>query len=86
MADASQILSRIEQGDPSATDQLLPLVYNELRELAAAKLAHEKPGHTLRDTALVDAHYLRLVGHGQQAGSWDKRGHFMILHQRPKSR
>ena len=61
MTNVTQILSRIEQGDVSATEQLLPLVYHELRKLAAAKLAHEKPGHTLQATALVHEVYLRLV-------------------------
>jgi hypothetical protein len=61
MSDVTQILSQIEQGDPSAAEQLLPLVYEELRKLAAAKLAHEKPGQTLQATALVHEVYLRLV-------------------------
>lgn len=75
MADVTLILSQIEQGDPSAADQLLPLVYDELRKLAAAKLAHERPCQTLQATALVHEAYLRLVGpaEGQQ---WDSRGHF----------
>jgi len=62
MSDVTQILSQIESGDPSAAGQLLPLVYGELRKLAAAKLAHEKPGQTLQATALVHEAYLRLVG------------------------
>jgi RNA polymerase sigma factor (TIGR02999 family) len=75
MSDVTRILSRIEQGDPHATEQLLPLVYNELRKLAAAKLAHEQPGQTLNATALVHEAYLRLVDGG--GGSlWDSRGHF----------
>ena len=62
MSDVTQILSEIEQGDPAAAEQLLPLVYDELRKLAAAKLAQEKPGQTLQATALVHEAYLRLVG------------------------
>ncbi|HMF11744.1 MAG TPA: ECF-type sigma factor, partial [Gemmataceae bacterium] len=72
MTDVTRILSAIEQGDPHAAEQLLPLVYDELRKLAAAKLAHEKPGQTLDATALVHEAYLRLVG-GQR---FDNRGHF----------
>jgi RNA polymerase sigma factor (sigma-70 family) len=64
MSDVTQILSQIESGDPTAAEQLLPLVYDELRKLAAAKLAHEKPGQTLQATALVHEAYLRLVGKG----------------------
>jgi RNA polymerase sigma factor (TIGR02999 family) len=75
MADVTQILSQIEQGDPSAAEQLLPLVYDELRKLAAAKLAHETPGQTLQATALVHDAYIRLVD-GQQAQHWNSRGHF----------
>jgi RNA polymerase sigma factor (TIGR02999 family) len=74
MADVTTILSRIESGDSSAADQLLPLVYEELRKLAAAKLAQEKPGQTLQATALVHDAYLRLVGAND--ASWDSRGHF----------
>ena len=75
MTDVTQILSKIEQGDPSATEQLLPLVYDELRKLAAAKMAQEKPGQTLQATALVHEAYLRLVdSEGNQ--HWDGRGHF----------
>ena len=62
MSDVTRILSQIESGDPSAAEQLLPLVYDELRKLAAAKLAQEKPGQTLQATALVHEAYLRLVG------------------------
>ena len=62
MSDVTRILSQIESGDPPAAEQLLPLVYDELRKLAAAKLAHEKPGQTLQATALVHEAYLRLVG------------------------
>ena len=74
MSEFTQILSRIESGDPTASDQLLPLVYQELRKLAAAKLAQEKPGQTLQATALVHEAYLRLVSDG--GGNWDGRGHF----------
>ena len=75
MSDVTQILSQIESGDPSAAEQLLPLVYAELRNLAAARLAKEKPGQTLQPTALVHEAYLRLV-EGPTAGSWNSRGHF----------
>ena len=61
MSDATRILQAIEQGDPHAAEELLPLVYEELRKLAAAKLAHEKPGQTLQATALVHEAYIRLV-------------------------
>jgi RNA polymerase sigma factor (TIGR02999 family) len=75
MPDVTQILSAIERGDPSAAEQLLPLVYDELRRLAAQKLAKEKPGQTLAATALVHEAYLRLVGaDGEQR--WNSRGHF----------
>src|SRR5262245_26381549 len=66
MSDVTRILSAIEQGDPSAASQLLPLVYDELRQLAAQKLAHEQPGQTLQATALVHEAYLRLVGEGEE--------------------
>ena len=75
MSDVTRILSAIEQGDPSAGDQLLPLVYDELRRLAAERLAHEKPGQTLEATALVHEAYLRLVD-VEQAQHWNSRGHF----------
>jgi RNA polymerase sigma factor (TIGR02999 family) len=75
MSDVTQILSQIESGDPSAAEQLLPLVYEELRKLAAHKLAQEKPGQTLQPTALVHEAYLRLVDR-EQAQRWDGRGHF----------
>ena len=75
MTDVTQILSQIEQGDPSAAEQLLPLVYAELRKLAAAKLAQEKPGQTLQATALVHDAYLRLVD-VEEAQQWNSRGHF----------
>ena len=76
MSDVTRILSQIESGDPSAAEQLLPLVYDELRKLAAARLAQEKPGQTLQATALVHEAYLRLVGDGVHEQSWDNRGHF----------
>ena len=75
MSDVTHILSQIESGDPSAAEQLLPLVYDELRKLAAAKLANEKSGQTLQATALVHEAYLRLVD-TEQAKLWDSRGHF----------
>src|SRR6516162_75761 len=75
MTDVTRILAAIDQGDPKAADQLLPLVYDELRQLAAQKLAHEAPGQTLQPTALVHEAYLRLVGEGQEP-HWDSRGHF----------
>ena len=75
MANITQILSQIEAGDPSAADQLLPLVYDELRNLAAARLAHEKPGQTLQATALVHDAYLRLVD-ADENPHWNSRGHF----------
>ena len=75
MSDATHLLQAIEQGDPRAADQLLPLVYDELRKLAAQKLAHETPGQTLQPTALVHEAYLRLVGGGEEP-HWDSRGHF----------
>ena len=72
----TSILSAIEQGDPRAAEQLLPLVYDELRKLAVRRLACEKPGQTLQATALVHEAYLRLVGGGASALSWNSRGHF----------
>src|SRR5205814_7960253 len=75
MSEVTHILSAIEQGDPSAAEQLLPLVYDELRQLAAQKLAHEQPGQTLQATALVHEAYLRLVG-GETPQRWDSRRHF----------
>jgi len=75
MADLTYVLSQIEQGDPHAVAQLLPLVYDELRKLAAARLRHEKPGQTLQATALVHEAYLRLIGGGEQP-HWNGRGHF----------
>jgi RNA polymerase sigma factor (TIGR02999 family) len=83
MSEVTRILSQIESGDPSAAEQLLPLVYDELRKLAAAKLAKEKPGQTLQATALVHEAYVRLVGsteneagNGKKGGEWNSRGHF----------
>lgn len=75
MPDVTQILSQIESGDPSAAEQLLPVVYEELRKLAAAKLAHERPGQTLQATGLVHEAYLRLAN-VQQAQHWDSKSHF----------
>ena len=75
MSDVTQILENLESGDPSAAEELLPLVYDELRRLAAAKLAREKPGQTLQATALVHDAYLRLVG-ADAAKHWDNRRHF----------
>jgi RNA polymerase sigma factor (TIGR02999 family) len=75
MSEVTRILSAIEQGDPQAPEQLLPLVYEELRSLAAAKLAQEKPGQTLEATALVHEAYLRLVD-VKRIQRWDSRGHF----------
>jgi RNA polymerase sigma factor (TIGR02999 family) len=74
MSDVTRILNAIERGDARATDELLPLVYEELRILAAQKLSHEAPGQTLQATALVHEAYLRLVGDESQ--SWNSRGHF----------
>jgi RNA polymerase sigma factor (TIGR02999 family) len=85
MSDVTRILSAIEQGDPHAAEQLLPLVYDELRRLAAQKLAHEKPGQTLQATALVHEAYLRLTAlsasrpseeRGKEGMHWNSRGHF----------
>ena len=75
MVDVTQILSQIESGDPSAADQLLPLVYDELRKLAAARLAQEEPGQTLQATALVHDAYLRMVD-VKLTQRWNSRGHF----------
>ena len=80
MTEVTRILSAIEQGDPHAAEQLLPLVYDELRKLAAAKLAQEKPDQTLQATALVHEAYIRLVEPSERRGSsppeWHSRGHF----------
>src|SRR5436305_5442432 len=75
MTDVTHILSALDAGDPHAAEQLLPLVYDELRRLAAQRLAREKPGQTLEATALVHEAYLRLVGDGR-GPRWDGRGHF----------
>lgn len=75
MSDVTRILSEIEHGDPVAADKLLPLVYEELRKLAAAKLAQEKPGQTLQATALVHEAYVRLVDVAKTQ-HWDSRSHF----------
>ena len=75
MSDVTQILSAIEGGNPQAAERLLPLVYDELRKLAAAKLAQEKPGQTLQPTALVHEAYVRLVD-ATSPPAWDSRGHF----------
>jgi RNA polymerase sigma factor (TIGR02999 family) len=75
MNEVTRILSAIDQGDPQAAEQLLPLVYDELRRLAAQRLAQEKPGQTLQATALVHEAYLRLVD-TEKAQHWDSRGHF----------
>ena len=80
MTDVTRILTAIEQGDPHAAEQLLPLVYDELRKLAALRLAQEKPGQTLQATALVHEAYLRLVASGDASSPrdqhWNSRGHF----------
>jgi RNA polymerase sigma factor (TIGR02999 family) len=75
MDEISRLLNAIDQGDPQAAGKLLPLVYDELRLLAAQKLAHEKPGQTLQPTALVHEAYVRLVGDDAEQ-HWDSRGHF----------
>ena len=75
MSDVTQILGQIEDGDGQAAEKLLPLVYDELRRLAAEKLVHEKPGQTLQATALVHEAYIRLVD-VEKAQHWDSRGHF----------
>ena len=75
MSDVTHILKAIEEGDPSAAEQLLPLVYDELRKLAAQRLAQEKPGQTLQATALVHEAYVRLAG-GDPGQPWNSRGHF----------
>ena len=75
MSDVTQILSKIESGDQQASEELLPLVYEELRNLAAARMASERPDHTLQATSLVHEAYVRLVD-TEQAQHWDSRGHF----------
>lgn len=77
MTEVTHILSQIESGDFTAAEQLLPLVYEELRQIAASKLAREKPGQTLQATALVHEAYLRLIGRGQGEPTWDSRAHFL---------
>ena len=84
MSNVTQILAAIEQGDQTASEKLLPLVYEELRRLAASHLSREKPGQTLQATALVHEAYLRLVGSEDQ--SWDSRGHFFAAAAEEKSR
>jgi RNA polymerase sigma factor (TIGR02999 family) len=76
MADVTRILNAIKQGDPRATDELLPLVYEELRLLASQKLSQEPPGQTLQSTALVHEAYIRLVG--EEAQNWENRRHFFL--------
>ena len=80
MSEVTRLLSAVERGEPCAAEQLLPLVYDELRRLAAQKLAQERPGQTLQETALVHEAYVRLVGSGETAAGreprWDSRGHF----------
>jgi RNA polymerase sigma factor (TIGR02999 family) len=78
MADVTRLLDAVEAGDPHAAAELLPLVYDELRKLAAQRLAHEKPGQTLQATALVHDAYVRLVGHptAADATAWNSRSHF----------
>src|SRR3954467_9480571 len=75
MSEVTRVLAAVERGDPQAAERLLPLVYDELRTLAAQRLAGEKPGQTLQATALVHEAYVRLVG-GAAGGRWDGRGHF----------
>ena len=75
MSDVTRILSAIEDGDPKAAEQLLPLIYDELKKLAAHKMAQEKPGQTLQATALVHEAYIKLVD-GDKAQQWNSRGHF----------
>src|SRR5277367_7106506 len=75
MSDATLLLIAVEQGDPTAAEKLLDLLYEELRQLAASKLAREAPGHTLQPTALVHEAYLRLVGDAAEQ-RWNSRGHF----------
>jgi RNA polymerase sigma factor (TIGR02999 family) len=76
VTDITRILDSIEAGQPQAAEELLPIVYAELRRLAAQRLSAESPGHTLQPTALVHEAYLRLVGPGQRERSWNSRGHF----------
>jgi RNA polymerase sigma factor (TIGR02999 family) len=76
VSELTRILSAVQEGDPHAAEQLLPLVYDELRKLAAQKLAQEKPGQTLEATALVHEAYLRIAGGREPKQHWDSRGHF----------
>ncbi len=76
MNDVTRILSAIDRGDPRAAEELLPLVYDDLRKLAALRLSQENPGQTLQSTELVHEAYLRLVGSEAQPPNWDSRGHF----------
>ncbi|MFV2069106.1 MAG: ECF-type sigma factor [Pirellulales bacterium] len=76
MTEVTRILNAVDQGDPGSADDLLPLIYAELRRLAAERLAHEKPGQTLQATALVHETYIRLVGSADR--NWDSRGHFFV--------
>jgi RNA polymerase sigma factor (TIGR02999 family) len=76
MSDVTRILSQFDSGDPASAEQLLPLVYDAMRQLAAARLSREDPGQTLQATALVHEAYLRLVGGSPDDQSWDSRGHF----------
>ena len=95
MNEVTRILSAVEQGNPQAAEQLLPVVYNELRKLAAQRLAQEEPGQTLQATALVHEAYIRLVD-VEKAQHWDSRGHFfaaaaesmrrILLEPRPRSK
>jgi RNA polymerase sigma factor (TIGR02999 family) len=78
MAEVTQILNAIREGQPQAAEELLPLVYNELRRLAAVRIAHERPGQTLQATALVHEAYLRLVG-DEPRTQWEHRGHFFAV-------
>lgn len=78
MNEITHIISRIEQGDRAASNDLLPLVYEELRQLAAARMAAEQPGHTLTPTALVHEAYLRLVQNETDGPPWDSRRHFFV--------
>ena len=84
MSEVTRILAAIKHGDPHAAAQLLPLVYDELRQFAAVKLAHETPGQTLQPTALVHEAYLRLVGEAEEP-HWDNRGHFFAAAADPEA-
>src|SRR5271168_5406979 len=77
MSDVTRVLSAIQQGDPQAAERLLPLVYEELRRMAAQRIAQEKPGQTLQATALVHEAYLRLVD-AEKVQHWNSRGHFFV--------